>query len=213
MVCVRPGVLLVRASARRPASALMALDLPTFERPAKATSGGPGGGRSAMRPAARRNTACAKPVIRRRGILIKSRLSIRGSQGMKRAVALAAAMLVASLASGQDKAPAIAGQVCAACHAADGNSVAPANPKIAGQFVEYLNKQLVNFKPKDGKKAERESAVMNGMVANLTAEDMSSLAAYYSGQKLKPAVAKDKALAAAGQKLWRGGNASSGVPA
>jgi cytochrome c553 len=111
------------------------------------------------------------------------------------------------------KGQAIANQVCVACHAADGNSAAPANPKIAGQFQEYLHKQLVNFKPKDGKKPERESPVMNGMVANLSAEDMTSLAAYYSGQKLKPAVAKDKALAAAGQKLWRGGNASTSVPA
>src|SRR4051794_26759836 len=63
MVWVRPGVLLVLASPRRPRMALMALDLPTLERPANATSGGPAGGRSAMRPAARRNTACAKPVI------------------------------------------------------------------------------------------------------------------------------------------------------
>src|SRR6266478_6060253 len=42
MVCVRPGVLLTRASPSRPRSALMALDLPTLERPAKAISGAPG---------------------------------------------------------------------------------------------------------------------------------------------------------------------------
>ena len=107
----------------------------------------------------------------------------------------------------------IAAQVCAACHAADGNSIAPANPKIAGQFSEYLHKQLVNFRPQDGRKAERENAVMSGMVANLSPDDMKNLAAYYSGQKLKPAAAKDKVLAAAGQKLWRGGNAATGVPA
>ena len=107
----------------------------------------------------------------------------------------------------------IAAQVCAACHAADGNSIAPANPKIAGQFSEYLHKQLVNFRPQDGRKAERENTVMSGMVANLSPDDMKNLAAYYSGQKLKPAAAKDKVLAAAGQKLWRGGNAATGVPA
>ncbi len=107
----------------------------------------------------------------------------------------------------------IATQVCVACHSTDGNSVAPANPKIAGQFPEYLHKQLVNFKPQDGKKAERENAVMAGMVANLSPDDMKNLAAYYSGQKLKPSAAKDKGLAAAGQKLWRGGNAATGVPA
>src|SRR5712692_9835409 len=67
MVCVRPGVLLVRAKARRPTSALMALDLPTLERPAKAISGGPGGGRSATRAAARRNAASAKAVMAKAG--------------------------------------------------------------------------------------------------------------------------------------------------
>ena len=36
--CVRPGVLDVRASALRPVSALIRLDLPTFERPASAIS-------------------------------------------------------------------------------------------------------------------------------------------------------------------------------
>jgi len=50
-------------------------------------------------------------------------------------------------------------------------------------------------------------------VANLSEADMKSLAAYYAGQKLKPAVASDKGLAALGQKIWRGGNAASGVPA
>src|SRR4051812_43971157 len=107
----------------------------------------------------------------------------------------------------------IATQVCAACHGADGNSVAPANPKIAGQFPEYIHKQLANFKPKDGKKPERENPVMNGMAANLSPDDMKNLAAYFAGQKMKPAAAKDKALVAAGQKLWRGGNSSTGVAA
>jgi cytochrome c553 len=111
------------------------------------------------------------------------------------------------------RAQGIASQVCAACHAADGNSVAPANPKIAGQFPEYLNKQLMDFKPAAGKKPARESAIMSPMVANLSEADMKGLAAYYSGQKLKPAAAADKDLAAQGQKLWRGGNPASGVPA
>jgi cytochrome c553 len=111
------------------------------------------------------------------------------------------------------KAQGIVTQVCAACHGADGNSTVPANPKIAAQFPEYLHKQLADFKPAAGKKAARENAVMSGMVANLSDADMKSLAAYYAGQKLKPALATDKNLAAAGQKLWRGGNAASGVPA
>jgi cytochrome c553 len=103
--------------------------------------------------------------------------------------------------------------VCAACHAADGNSIAPVNPKIAGQFPEYLNKQLRDFKAQAGKKPARENPIMTPQVANLSEADMKGLAAYYAGQKLKPAAAADKELAALGQKLWRGGNAASAVPA
>jgi cytochrome c553 len=107
----------------------------------------------------------------------------------------------------------IAGQVCAACHGADGNSVAPTNPKIAGQFAEYLHKQLADYKPQSNKKPARENPIMSPMVANLSEDDMKSLAVYYSGQKLNPAAASDKELAALGQKIWRGGIAASNVPA
>ncbi len=107
----------------------------------------------------------------------------------------------------------IATQVCAACHAADGNSAAAANPKLAGQFYDYLHKQLVNFKPQGGKKAERDNAVMAGMIANLSPADLKDVAAFYASQKLKAATAKDKELAALGQKIYRGGNAASGVAA
>jgi cytochrome c553 len=126
-----------------------------------------------------------------------------------------AAALFAAQAQAQDaaKAQTIANQVCAACHAGDGNSTAPANPKIAGQISEYLHKQLVDFKAQGGKKPARESPIMTGMVANLSDADMKGLAAFYAGQQLKPAAASDKSLAALGQKLWRGGNAANGVPA
>lgn len=107
----------------------------------------------------------------------------------------------------------IATQVCAACHASDGNSQIAANPKLAGQFYEYLHKQLVNFKPQGAKKAERDNAVMAGMIANLSASDLKDVAAFYASQKLKPAAAKDKDLAALGQKIYRGGNAATGVAA
>jgi cytochrome c553 len=135
---------------------------------------------------------------------------------MIRTCALAVGLVLAvapALAQDADKAQSIAAQVCAACHAADGNSIGPANPKIAGQFSEYLHKQLVDFKAQTGKKPARENPVMNSMVANLSEADMKNLAAYFGGQKLKPAAAADKDLAATGQKLWRGGNAQAGVPA
>lgn len=107
----------------------------------------------------------------------------------------------------------LAKQLCVACHGADGNSVAPANPKLAGQHAGYLYKQLANFKPQSGKQAARENALMAGMVANLSEADMRALAAYYASQKLKPAAASDKELAALGQKIWRGGIAERSVAA
>jgi cytochrome c553 len=138
---------------------------------------------------------------------------------MKRALALVVTLLpcfaMAQPAAKPDpgKGQQIASQVCGACHAADGNSPAAANPKLAGQFPEYLRKQLANFKAAEGKKAERENAVMAGMVANLSDEDMRNVAAYYASQKLKPETAKSKELAARGQKFYRGGNLANGVAA
>ncbi len=140
---------------------------------------------------------------------------------MLRALGLGALVVFAGAVQAQDpakaqdgaKAQQIAGQVCAACHAADGNSIAAANPKIAGQIPDYLHKQLADFKAQGGKKPARESAIMAPMVANLSDADMKALAAFFAGQQLKPAPASDKDLAALGQKIWRGGNAASGVPA
>ena len=111
------------------------------------------------------------------------------------------------------KAQGIVSQVCAACHAADGNSQIPVNPKLAGQIPEYLYKQLTDFKAAAGKKAERENPVMAGMVANLSPEDMHNLAAYFAGQKATPGAAKSKDLVALGQRIYRGGISSEGIAA
>lgn len=111
------------------------------------------------------------------------------------------------------KAQQIVAQVCVACHAADGNSTIPANPVLAGQHPEYTYKQLRNFKSQDGKPAERVNGVMAGMVANLSDDDMKNLAAYFAGQKAKPRVARDAALAKQGEAIYRGGIMAKGVAA
>ncbi|HXJ51539.1 MAG TPA: c-type cytochrome [Burkholderiales bacterium] len=134
---------------------------------------------------------------------------------MLRLLALSALSVVVGTAAAQNAARGqrIAGQVCAACHAADGNSVAPTNPKIAGQFAEYLQKQLGDFKAHQNKKPARDNPIMTPMASNLSDDDIQSVAAYYAGQKLRPATAADKDLAALGQKIWRGGIAATSVPA
>ena len=106
------------------------------------------------------------------------------------------------------KAQQIVTQVCAACHGADGNSTSTANPKLAGQHAEYITKQLKDFKSGD-----RKSPVMSGMVASLTPEDMVNLGAYFSQKTIKAGAAKNKELVAEGQKIFKAGNAASGVPA
>jgi cytochrome c553 len=98
--------------------------------------------------------------------------------------------------------------VCAACHGLDGNSAVSQNPKLAGQLPEYLLKQLTNFN--EGKRA---NAVMAGMVANLTPDDMKNLADYYSAQKITLSKAKTNGAGSLGEKIYRAGNAASGVPA
>ncbi len=103
---------------------------------------------------------------------------------------------------------ATAKNVCAACHGADGNSAITLNPKLAGQHPEYLLKQLNNFK--EGKRA---NAVMAGMVANLSKEDMQGLAKYYAGLKQALGKAKSNGAGSLGEKIYRGGIAATGVPA
>jgi len=121
----------------------------------------------------------------------------------------AAAQGKVDLAKGQQ----IAGQVCAACHGADGNAPTPANPKLAAQHPEYLYKQLVNFVPKQGAKtAERANAIMAGFAAQLSDDDMRNVSAYYAAQAKKPASARDKDLVELGQKIYRGGIAEKQIP-
>lgn len=103
----------------------------------------------------------------------------------------------------------IATQVCAACHAADGNSPAAANPKLAGQHPEYLAKQLASFK----ENKTRKNPVMQGFAAALTADDMANVAAHFSAQKPKEGAARNPATLKLGEKIYRGGVADKGIAA
>ena len=102
----------------------------------------------------------------------------------------------------------IAGQVCVACHGMDGNSPLSANPNLAGQHPDYLYKQLTEYKS-----GARANAIMAGMVANLSDEDMRNLAAFYASKPAKQGTAKDLELVTAGQQLYRAGVPDKGVAA
>lgn len=130
--------------------------------------------------------------------------------GLMLAATAATASTTAPTAAKGDpaKAQQIVNNVCGACHGTDGNSTTPIYPSLAGQSPEYITKQLKEFKS-----GVRKNATMAPNVTNLSAEDMVNLGAYYAAQLPKPRQAKDPALVAEGQKIYKGGNPASGVPA
>ena len=68
-------------------------------------------------------------------------------------------------------------QVCAACHGVDGNSQLADNPKLGGQYPDYLAKAL-----RDYQSGVRKNPVMAGFVDKLSNQDIENLAAYYASQ-------------------------------
>jgi cytochrome c553 len=98
-------------------------------------------------------------------------------------------------------------QLCAACHGVDGNSSNPIWPKLAGQHIEYIVKQLTDYKS-----GSRENAQMSPMATNLSEQDMLDIAAYYSSQKIKHDKT-DPAGLVLGQKIYRAGSIDAFVPA
>lgn len=143
------------------------------------------------------------------------------------APAVEAAAVPAPVAVAVDTGPAKAGDpkagqtkagACAACHGLDGNAAAPLYPKLAGQHEQYIWRQLKLYKS-----GERENAIMLGMSAALTEQDMRDIGAYFGSQKVLAGVADESVIAAGpnagkkfyqvGEKIYRSGNAAQGVPA
>lgn len=100
------------------------------------------------------------------------------------------------------------GTVCAACHAPDGNSVIPINPKLAQQHPQYVLRQLQEFKS-----GKRTNPIMMGMAATLSDDDMRNIAYWLSSKTQQPGSAKDKDLVMLGERIYRGGIADRQVPA
>ncbi|MES2206514.1 MAG: c-type cytochrome [Pseudomonadota bacterium] len=113
-----------------------------------------------------------------------------------------------SSAASFPRAEKIVSQTCAACHGADGNSVIPENPVLAGQVPEYIERQLKNFKSD-----VRPNPIMKGMAASLTPEDMKELGGFFGSQKIKAKTSKAPDLVEQGKVIFRFGNEKSGLPA
>jgi cytochrome c553 len=131
---------------------------------------------------------------------------------MKRIWILATAMCGAivstsALPAGSVEAGAAKAVTCTACHGANGNSVNPEWPSLAGLGADYITEQLNNFKA-----GKRMNAIMMGMVAALSPDDYADLGAYFDSLP-NTGLESDPSFWQAGEKLYRGGDPTRGIPA
>ena len=127
---------------------------------------------------------------------------------------------VAAADPGNAEAGSAKAAVCGACHGADGNSIDPQYPKLAGQHEAYLANQLALFKAQI-----RQNPLMFGMTMTLSPEDMRDLGAWFATQTANAGLAdetpindpysphRDRRLVDLGQDIFRAGVAERGVPA
>ena len=97
--------------------------------------------------------------------------------------------------------------ICAACHGMDGNSTVPTWPKLAGQHEQYLVRQASLIKS-----GARMVPEMAGITPGLSEQDIEDISAYFASQANNGGVA-DQSLVKMGERIYRAGNAESGVPA
>ena len=100
-------------------------------------------------------------------------------------LALACGAVLAAPKADLAKGKQIAQTVCAACHAADGNSGISSYPKLSAQHATYIIKETVAIK--DGKRTTGGAAARRPMVGSLSAQDIADVAAFYATQTPKPA--------------------------
>jgi len=106
------------------------------------------------------------------------------------ALVLAAGAAVAAPKADIAKGKEVATTICAACHAADGNSGIAAYPKLAAQHTGYIYRQTLDIK--EGKRTHGSAAVMKPMVMNLSEQDILNVSAFYAKQQPKPGEANPK---------------------
>ncbi|WP_081354681.1 c-type cytochrome [Polynucleobacter asymbioticus] len=97
---------------------------------------------------------------------------------------------------------------CITCHGPKGQSAVGTWPKLSAQHAAYITKQLKNFK-----EGTRANAVMMGMAATLTEQDMINISSFLVKQPASQGVAQNKDTIELGQSIYRGGIASKAVPA
>jgi len=77
--------------------------------------------------------------------------------------------------------PPEAAQVCAACHGQAGISPIPTNPNLAGQYLDYIQQALSQYKR--GERQGPNAIAMQAQIMAVSDEDLAAIAAFYAGQK------------------------------
>ncbi|WP_405232707.1 c-type cytochrome [Lentisalinibacter salinarum] len=113
-----------------------------------------------------------------------------------------------SLVDGSAEAGKSKSTTCAACHGADGVSVNPEWPNLAGQNARYVYEQLLAFQNGD-----RENVLMSSQAMGLSDQDMKDLGVYFEAQDLPPHAVANPDLVAMGERLYRGGDQEAGISA
>lgn len=117
-------------------------------------------------------------------------------------LALASSQIHAeSLVAGSAEAGEARALTCTACHGAEGNSVSPLWPNIAGQNAPYILAQLRAFKG-----GSRVDPLMSSQAMMLSEEDMANLAVYFESLPAAAQSVADEDLLDRGEALYRGGN-------
>lgn len=102
---------------------------------------------------------------------------------------------------------------CSACHGADGNSVSPLWPNLAGQSATYIVAQLKAFKGTPDSEPLRYNELMSPQAMSLSEEDMRDLAVHYESQSAAVQAVANVDLLERGEALWRGGSSEKGIAA
>lgn len=98
----------------------------------------------------------------------------------------------------------IKAQLCVGCHGEKGNSPEPLIPKLAGQYSNYITKELRNYQA-----GVRTHQIMNAMSATVSDEDLADISAYFAHQKKMSG--NHSAENQLGKRLFLKGDASRAV--
>lgn len=123
-------------------------------------------------------------------------------------LALSAVFVAVTAQAAEPGVEALVKNRCATCHGADGNATSPIFPSLAGQNLEYLIKQMQDFKSK-----RRASETMAPQVTDMSEQSIAAVAGFFASKQTRIHRVSDTDLLTVGRYIFTKGNSWSGVPA